>query len=338
MRILGINAIFHDSAAALVVDGRTVAAAEEERFSRRKHGKRPVPFSAWELPEQAIRLVPGRGRARRRMISTPSPTPTTRRWSTRTLGRPRPRLGGPAHHVRVAARRTSSRPRCRAMTREDFHFVRHHVAHAASAGLALRGGRFAADCAVLVADGRGEATSMLAGEYRDRKLDILAGPVTAALARPDVRGSDRAPWLRTLQRRVQGDGAGLVRHSRGTLSEFRELVLRRPRTAASAPSRSTGPRYAPAARGRARSSTSATPIWPRSVQTRAGGGAARSGGWLHERTGERRLALAGGVALELRGQYPPAGRGAVRRDVGAAGGRRLRHGAGRGAHRGGRGR
>ena len=53
MRVLGINAIFHDPAAALVVDGRIVAAAEEERFSRRKHGKRPVPFSAWELPELA---------------------------------------------------------------------------------------------------------------------------------------------------------------------------------------------------------------------------------------------------------------------------------------------
>src|ERR671917_2432190 len=55
MRILGINAIFHDPAAALVVDGEIVAAAEEERFSRRKHGKRPVPFSAWELPEQSAR-------------------------------------------------------------------------------------------------------------------------------------------------------------------------------------------------------------------------------------------------------------------------------------------
>ena len=54
MRVLGLNAVFHDSAAAVVVDGRIVAAAEEERFSRRKHGKRPVPFSTWELPEQAI--------------------------------------------------------------------------------------------------------------------------------------------------------------------------------------------------------------------------------------------------------------------------------------------
>ena len=50
--VVGINAVFHDPAAAIVVDGRIVAAAEEERFSRRKHGKTPVPFSTWELPEQ----------------------------------------------------------------------------------------------------------------------------------------------------------------------------------------------------------------------------------------------------------------------------------------------
>jgi carbamoyltransferase len=35
--ILGISAYYHDSAAALLVDGRIVAAAQEERFSRRKH-------------------------------------------------------------------------------------------------------------------------------------------------------------------------------------------------------------------------------------------------------------------------------------------------------------
>src|SRR3712207_2580544 len=53
VRVLGINAVFHDPAAALVVDGEIVAAAEEERFSRRKHGKAPVPFAAWEVPEQS---------------------------------------------------------------------------------------------------------------------------------------------------------------------------------------------------------------------------------------------------------------------------------------------
>ncbi len=51
---LGINAAFHDSAACLVRDGRVVAAAEEERFTRIKHGKRAVPFSTWELPFHAI--------------------------------------------------------------------------------------------------------------------------------------------------------------------------------------------------------------------------------------------------------------------------------------------
>ena len=37
MNILGISAFYHDSAAALVQDGRIVAAAQEERFSRKKH-------------------------------------------------------------------------------------------------------------------------------------------------------------------------------------------------------------------------------------------------------------------------------------------------------------
>ncbi len=37
MKILGISAFYHDSAAALVVDGQIVAAAQEERFTRRKH-------------------------------------------------------------------------------------------------------------------------------------------------------------------------------------------------------------------------------------------------------------------------------------------------------------
>src|SRR6476620_518588 len=37
MRILGISAFYHDSAAALVEDGHVVAAAQEERFTRKKH-------------------------------------------------------------------------------------------------------------------------------------------------------------------------------------------------------------------------------------------------------------------------------------------------------------
>src|ERR1039458_2094068 len=40
MRILGISAFYHDSAAALIEDGNIVAAAQEERFSRKKHDAR----------------------------------------------------------------------------------------------------------------------------------------------------------------------------------------------------------------------------------------------------------------------------------------------------------
>jgi carbamoyltransferase len=45
LRILGISAFYHDSAAALIEDGRIIAAAQEERFSRKKHDAR-FPASA----------------------------------------------------------------------------------------------------------------------------------------------------------------------------------------------------------------------------------------------------------------------------------------------------
>jgi len=37
VRIIGVSAFYHDSAAALIEDGRIVAAAQEERFTRKKH-------------------------------------------------------------------------------------------------------------------------------------------------------------------------------------------------------------------------------------------------------------------------------------------------------------
>jgi carbamoyltransferase len=54
MYTLGINAAFHDSAACIIKDGVLLAAAEEERFTHIKHGKRPIPFSTYELPFHAI--------------------------------------------------------------------------------------------------------------------------------------------------------------------------------------------------------------------------------------------------------------------------------------------
>jgi carbamoyltransferase len=57
MRILGISAFYHDSAAALVRDGIVVAAAQEERFTRKKHDARfPVHAVDYCLSQEGVRL------------------------------------------------------------------------------------------------------------------------------------------------------------------------------------------------------------------------------------------------------------------------------------------
>jgi carbamoyltransferase len=57
MRVLGISAFYHDSAAALVEDGRIVAAAQEERFTRKKHDSSfPKEAVAYCLEEANARL------------------------------------------------------------------------------------------------------------------------------------------------------------------------------------------------------------------------------------------------------------------------------------------
>lgn len=169
MRVLGINAVFHDPAAALVVDGVTVAAAEEERFSRRKHGKAPVPFSTWEVPEKAAAWC-----LRQAGLSptdldavaysyhpdlAPQPTEniTANDWEgLRTLYARRAPL---FLHAALPG-----------LDPERVRFVAHHVAHAASAYLAAP----YPSSSVLVLDGRGESASHLAGRAAEGELEILA--------------------------------------------------------------------------------------------------------------------------------------------------------------------
>ncbi|WP_298591069.1 carbamoyltransferase C-terminal domain-containing protein [uncultured Kocuria sp.] len=165
MNYLGVNAIFHDPAAALVVDGRVVAAAEEERFSRRKHGKRPVPFSAWELPEQAMRWCLAEAGL------TPADLDAVGYSFAPAIAAEMP--DDPYDPVRVDYARRAPGFLAEALPgldRGKVRFVEHHVAHAASAGLAAP----TRTSSVLVVDGRGEAHSHLAGRYRDGELEILA--------------------------------------------------------------------------------------------------------------------------------------------------------------------
>jgi carbamoyltransferase len=171
MRILGINAVFHDPAAALVIDGEVVAAAEEERFSRRKHGKRAVPFSTWELPTAAATWCLAEAGLTPEDIDAVgySYDPALMEGESDDLAG----LDNRWEYLRTSYARHAPGFLATALPGLDpnvVRHVRHHVAHAASTALASPH----PDTAVLVVDGRGERTSMLSGVYRDHKLDVLA--------------------------------------------------------------------------------------------------------------------------------------------------------------------
>ena len=154
--VLGINAVFHDPAAALVVDGEIVACAEEERFTRRKHGKSPVPFSTWEVPAEAARWCLAHAGIEASDVDSvaysydPELAPggssiMADNWEgLRTL-----------YARRAPMFLATEVPGLDAPVR----FVPHHVAHAASAYLAAPH----PSSAVMVLDGRGERSSYLAG-------------------------------------------------------------------------------------------------------------------------------------------------------------------------------
>ena len=169
MRILGINAIFHDPSAAVVVDGEVKAAAEEERFSRRKHGKRPVAFAAWELPELAARWCLSQAGLRPEDLDAVAYSFDPR------LARPAPEQGmdDPWDHLRLTYAERAPEFLASALPGLDpaaVRYVPHHVAHAASATLASP----FAESSVLVLDGRGEAVSHLAGRSAGGDLEVLA--------------------------------------------------------------------------------------------------------------------------------------------------------------------
>ena len=154
MNILGINSVYHDSAAALLVDGRLVVAVEEERFNRIKHGKLPDVDNPHQFPERAIRFCLNYAGLTAGDIDhvAYSFDPQLRRMRFRPEWWVDPRfeevfllrLG----QVRGVAEELLGRP-----LRQRFHFVPHHLAHAASAYFPSGFDR----AAILIIDGIGEA-------------------------------------------------------------------------------------------------------------------------------------------------------------------------------------
>ena len=291
--VLGVNAVFHDPAAALVVDGVTVAAAEEERFSRRKHGKTPVPFSTWEMPEQAIGFCLAHAGLSPREVDAVAysydPTLaaaadannaddiTSNEWEgLRTLYADRAEL--------------FLRTQLPTLRHGVVCHVPHHVAHAASAW----GPSPFDSCAVMVLDGRGERGSYLAGVARDGELTVLARqdlPHSLGLRYEELtahlgfrRSSDEykvmalasygvPTHLDRLRELIQTDGQG------GFRTDLVDWELFAPHGNGE---EDVDPRHADLAS---------------SMQARLEEVILELAEWLYEATGERCVALAGGVAL-----------------------------------------
>ncbi|SFN28101.1 carbamoyltransferase [Pseudonocardia ammonioxydans] len=294
MRVLGVNAVFHDPAAALVVDGRVVAAAEEERFTRRKHGKEPVPFSAWEQPAAAAAWC----------LEQAGLTPADLDAVGWSYDPDLVEHGLPGTDPGWEQLRTDFARRAPFFLRTALpgldpgivRFVQHHLAHAASAAAAARwrSGTGGDSCAVLVADGRGEATSYLAGRYRDGTVQRMG---TQRL--PDSLGLRYEDLTAHLGfRRSSDEYKVMALASYGTPRFAEELAADLHATG------DGGVRAAPLDLSRfAEQRGPADPMEPEhadlaaSVQLRLEETLLDLARWLHRRTGENRLALAGGIAL-----------------------------------------
>lgn len=178
MYTLGINAAFHDSSACIISDGKLLAAAEEERFTQIKHGKRPIPFSTYELPFHAINyclevagihlndidhvaysfdpyLLLGE-HAGKTEIAIPlepgmrsEPSKWTSPWDPLFLSSivngPGQLVDGYPHHLQARFKGAD-------INKIKWHFVEHHIAHAASAFYPSP----YKNAAVITLDGRGE--------------------------------------------------------------------------------------------------------------------------------------------------------------------------------------
>ena len=190
MHTLGINAAYHDDAACLVRDGEVIAAAEEERFTHVKHGKRPVPFTTWQLPFHAIddclreagitmNEVDHVAYAFEPDLFAGSDPRLDSLFLQSVRNAPRQLADGAPHHLA---------DRFRGIRHDgpfDWHFVEHHLAHEASAFLAAP----FEESAVLTMDGGGEHVTTSYGVFRGgayRRLKQVELPHSLGLLYEDV--------------------------------------------------------------------------------------------------------------------------------------------------------
>lgn len=173
MNVLGISAFYHDSAACLLQDGQIVAAAQEERFTRKKGDAR--------LPQHAIQYCLTEGKVGRNEIDAvvfyDKPlTKFSRLLTTYTQTAPRglkPFLMAVPTWLREKAWAPLQIERYLEQggfgRAKSFHFTEHHQAHAASA---FHPSPFE-EAAIISVDGVGEWTSTAIGVGKGNKIELL---------------------------------------------------------------------------------------------------------------------------------------------------------------------
>lgn len=212
MYTLGINAVFHDSSACIVKDGQLIAAVEDERFTHFKHGKRPIPFSTYELPFHAIdfclktadihlnevdhiaysfdpyQILPQELRASafcpvplfsdQQNFNAELENPWNNLFLSSIINAENHLVDGYPHHLQKRFYKANK-------SNWKWHFVNHHLAHAASAFLPSPFTR----AAILTLDGRGEdcSTTYSIGQNNNiSKIDEVRLPHSLGLLYENV--------------------------------------------------------------------------------------------------------------------------------------------------------
>ncbi|GLW91736.1 carbamoyltransferase family protein [Actinokineospora globicatena] len=153
MYILGINSVYHESSACLLRDGVVLAAAEEERFNRVKHGKEARADNPDELPSAAIEFCLAAAGITLAEVDhvTVAADPEIIADVLRQ-GRPSPWNNREKQELFLGKLPDIPRRFTELGFTGEFHWVAHHTAHAASAYFASTFD----DAAVLVIDALGD--------------------------------------------------------------------------------------------------------------------------------------------------------------------------------------